>query len=155
MLSMFLFFTTNTMKRLSHPLTSRQTNKKHNALFSKALLASVCIATLSTPGHADDDVWQGEWQAEDTNFSLRVVPAGDRFHVEPVQSLGLNWQASNGVINGKNGTINVQYEGVTAQVMVQLINQRSAIVRPLACQPDYHVICTLVRNQQARFVKQP
>src|SRR5690554_4929096 len=139
MLSTFLFFTTNTMKRLSHPLTSRQTNKKHNALFYKAILASVCIVSSASSSHADEtaheEIWQGEWQAEDTDFSLRVIPAGDSFDVEPLRPLGLNWEASDGVINGKNGTIYVQYQGVTAQVMVQLLNQSNAIVRPLACQP--------------------
>jgi hypothetical protein len=36
---------------------------------------------------------------------------------------------------------------------VQLISDSSAIVRSLSCQPDYHVICTLVQNQQALFIK--
>lgn len=155
MLSTVLFFTTNTIQRLSQALISRKTKKNHNPLFYRAILASACIVASVSSSHADEEVWQGEWQAENTAFSLRVVPVGNHFHVEPVQSLGLDWQASNGVLNGKNGTIHVQYEGVTAQVMVQLITQGSAIVRPLACQPDYHVICTLVRNQQARFIKQP
>jgi len=101
----------------------------------------------------DETVWEGEWQAEDTLFSLRVVPQGSRFIVEPVSSLGLEWTSSNGVINGNNGTINVEYQGVSAQVLVQLISDSSAIVRSLSCQPDYHVVCTLVSNQQALFVK--
>jgi hypothetical protein len=37
--------------------------------------------------------------------------------------------------------------------MVQLTSPSTAIVRSMSCQPDYHVVCTLVRNQQARFVK--
>lgn len=155
MLSTVSFFTTNTIQRLSQALISRKTKKNHKSLFYKAILAGTCVVINVSPSHADEDVWQGEWQAENTGFSLRVVPVGNSFHVEPVQSLGLDWQASDGVLNGKNGTIHVQYEGVTAQVMVQLITQGSAIVRPVTCQPDYHVICTLVRNQQARFIKQP
>ena len=101
----------------------------------------------------DETDWEGEWQVEDTLFSLRVVPQGSRFIVEPVSSLGLEWTSSNGVINGNSGTINVEYQGVSAQVLVQLISDSSAIVRSLSCQPDYHVICTLVSNQQALFVK--
>lgn len=155
MLSTVLIFTTNTILRLSQALISRKTKKNHNPLFYIAMLAIAYISAHGSASYANEDVWHGEWQAENTDFSLRVVPAGDRFYVEPIQSLGLNWHASDGVLNGKNGTIHVQYEGVTAQVMVQLISQESAIVRPLACQPDYHVICTLVRNQQARFIKQP
>jgi hypothetical protein len=101
----------------------------------------------------DETVWEGEWQVEDTLFSLRVVPQGSRFIVEPVSSLGLEWTSSNGVLNGNSGTINVEYQGVSAQVLIQLISDSSAIARSLSCQPDYHVVCTLVSNQQALFVK--
>src|SRR5690554_3919655 len=110
MLSTVLFFTTNTIQRLSQALISRKTKKNHNPLFCKAILASACIVANVSPSHANEEVWQGEWQAENTDFSLRVVPVGNSFHVEPVQSLGLDWHASNGVLNGKNGTIHVQYE---------------------------------------------
>lgn len=106
-------------------------------------------------GHKfDSSAWHGNWQAENTTFILRVLPEGNRFEVEAVQPLGLGWTSSNGIINGNSGTINVEYQGVTALVMVQLISHGSAIVRSMSCQPDYHVVCTLVRNQQALFIKQ-
>jgi len=112
---------------------------------------------LTATAQADDvhpiDVWHGEWSAEDTPFSLRVVPAGNRFTVLPVQPAGLEWTASNGFISGNSGTIDVEYQGASAQVLVQLLSHDTAIVRSMSCQPDYHVICTLVRNQQARFIK--
>lgn len=104
-------------------------------------------------GHFDTSVWEGEWQAENTLFSLRVIPRGSQFVIEPVSSLGLEWTSSGGAISGNSGTINVEYQGVSAQVLVQLISHSSAIVRSMSCQPDYHVICTLVHNQQALFVK--
>ena len=121
------------------------------AVFITAI--NVDAAEINNRLSYDETVWEGEWQAEDTLFSLRVVPQGARFIVEPVSSLGLEWTSSNGVLNGNSGTINVEYQGVSAQVLVQLISDSSAIVRSLSCQPDYHVICTLVSNQQALFVK--
>lgn len=136
--------------------------------FQRLLLTCCCIAAPAL-GIADDttdpltatqvaqfnsSAWDGEWQAENTTFILRVIPEGNRFAVEAVQPLGLGWTSSNGIINGNSGTINVEYQGVTALVMVQLISHSSAIVRSMSCQPDYHVVCTLVRNQQALFNKQ-
>lgn len=107
----------------------------------------------ATAQSAAPSVWQGEWQIEATTFTLRVSTEGNRFFIEPVRPLGLEWTSSNGMIDGNNGTIQVEYQGVSAQVMVQLISDTSAIVRSMSCQPDYHVICTLVRNQQALFLK--
>lgn len=109
--------------------------------------------SLAAERSASDHVWHGEWQAEGMPFILRVIPAGERFTVLPLEPAAIEWQASNGTINGNTGTIDIEYQGVTAQVLVQLQDTVSAIVRPMSCQPDYHVICTLVRNQQARFIK--
>jgi len=123
-----------------------------------AVLSCACVA--ATPFYAaaqtaPHSVWQGEWQIEATTFTLRVSTQGNRFFIEPVRPLGLEWTSNNGMIDGNNGTILVEYQGVSAQVMVQLISDTSAIVRSMSCQPDYHVICTLVRNQQALFIKLP
>ncbi|MDO8907655.1 MAG: hypothetical protein Q7W55_04040 [Pseudohongiella sp.] len=131
--------------------------------FQRLLISCLCMAApaicladdSATQGYSfDSSAWQGEWQAENTTFILRVIPEGNRFAVEPIQPLGLDWTSSNGIINGNSGTINVEYQGVTALVLVQLITHSSAIVRSMSCQPDYHVVCTLVRNQQALFIKQ-
>lgn len=118
---------------------------------SCACLAAMPLAVIaqSTPLSA----WQGEWQVEATLFTLKVSTEGNRFFIEPVRPLGIEWTSSNGIIDGNTGTIQVEYQGVSAQVMVQLISDSSAIVRSLSCQPDYHVICTLVQNQQALFIK--
>ena len=67
--------------------------------------------------------------------------------------MGLQWVARNGIINGDSATIEVEYQGVYGRVLVQLIDASTAVARAMSCQPDYHVICALVRNQQARFTK--
>jgi len=125
------------------------------SLFCAALSCACLVATplTATAQSAPLSVWQGEWQVEATTFTLRVSTQGNRFFIEPVRPLGLEWTSSNGTIDGNTGTIQVEYQGVSAQVMVQLISDSSAIVRSLSCQPDYHVICTLVQNQQALFLK--
>jgi hypothetical protein len=127
-------------------------------LLTARILFIISLAFGATPSFAaensaSDHIWHGEWQAEGMPFSLRVIPAGDRFTVLPLEPAAIGWQARNGVIRGNTGTIDIEYQGVTAQVLVQLQDAVSAIVRPMSCQPDYHVICTLVRNQQARFIK--
>tara|TARA_R100000306_G_scaffold54529_1_gene51797 strand:- start:46887 stop:47348 length:462 start_codon:yes stop_codon:yes gene_type:complete len=99
------------------------------------------------------DVWHGQWLAEGTLFSLELQATDDRFQLLPRTPAGLLWQASEGRINGNSATVDVQYQGVSATVLVQLQSPQSAIARPMSCQPDYHVICTLVSNQQARFIK--
>lgn len=125
--------------------------------FVKSLLilaftvASAQSFTAENP--SNEHIWHGEWQAEGMPLSLRVIPAGERFTVLPLEPAAIEWRASNGIISGNTGTIDIEYQGVTAQVLVQLQDTVSAIVRPMSCQPDYHVICTLVRNQQARFIK--
>lgn len=122
------------------------------------LLAVLMLTvTLATSADADEltdpTTWHGEWQAENTDFTLLVLPSGTNFRLEPLRPAGIEWQAGEGMINGSSGTVEVRYQGVVAQVMVQLTSPETAIVRSMSCQPDYHVVCTLVRNQQARFVK--
>jgi hypothetical protein len=132
-------------------------HRRHPRLLMCAALSCACAATpfYAAGQSAPQSVWQGEWQIEATTFTLRVSTQGNRFFIEPVRPLGLEWTSNNGMIDGNNGTILVEYQGVSAQVMVQLISDTSAIVRSMSCQPDYHVICTLVRNQQALFIKLP
>lgn len=118
------------------------------------LLAALLLATSAKADElTDPNTWHGEWQAENTDFSVLVLPSGESFRLEPLRPAGIEWQAGEGMINGSSGTVEVRYQGVVAQVMVQLTSPETAIVRSMSCQPDYHVVCTLVRNQQARFVK--
>lgn len=103
--------------------------------------------------HGQDGAWGGVWAAEDSPFIIRVIRSGNQFSVESIESMGLQWVARNGIINGDSATIEVEYQGVYGRVLVQLIDASTAVARAMSCQPDYHVICALVRNQQARFTK--
>ena len=157
---------TDTTMRFSEPaLASRlmsgaqphhhRERQRPRSLFCVALICA-CLAAMPLAAFAQSaplSVWQGEWQVEATLFTLKVSTEGNRFFVDPVRPLGIEWTSTNGTIDGNTGTIQVKYQGVSAQVMVQLISDSSAIVRSLSCQPDYHVICTLVQNQQALFTK--
>ncbi|OGT70259.1 MAG: hypothetical protein A3H44_01035 [Gammaproteobacteria bacterium RIFCSPLOWO2_02_FULL_57_10] len=67
--------------------------------------------------------------------------------------MGFIWSNGIGKINGDSATVEVNYQGVVGTILVQLGDGDTAMVRPLSCQPDYHVVCALVQNQQARFVK--
>ncbi|MDT8429794.1 MAG: hypothetical protein RQ757_13645 [Pseudomonadales bacterium] len=97
--------------------------------------------------------WSGIWNAENTLLTIKVWSDGQRFVVDPVETMGLVWNTSNGRINGSSAFIEVEYQGVSARVIVDQIDRDTAVARALSCQPDYHVICALVRNQQARFVR--
>ncbi len=145
-----------TDSRLLTPVTER-TGAAARASVPGMLAALTLAVCASNPATADElsdpDIWQGDWQVQDTDFTLRVLPSGTIFRVEPMRPAGIEWHAGEGMINGSSGTIEVSYQGVVAQVMVQLTSPESAIVRSMSCQPDYHVVCTLVRNQQARFIK--
>jgi len=157
---------TDTTMRFSEPaLASRlmsgaqphhhRERQRPRSLFCVALICA-CLAAMPLAAIAQSaplSVWQGEWQVEATLFTLKVSTEGNRFFIDPVRPLGIEWTSTNGTIDGNTGTIQVEYQGVSAQVMVQLISDSSAIVRSLSCQPDYHVICTLVQNQQALFTK--
>lgn len=97
--------------------------------------------------------WSGIWNAEGSLLTVKVTHLENQLHVEPLESLGHIWRNSVGHINGNSATLEVEYQGVTATVLVQLGEGGTAMVRPLRCQPDYHVVCALVQNQQARFRK--
>jgi hypothetical protein len=104
--------------------------------------------------HEQDSAWPGIWVAEDSPFIIKVIRSGSQFSVESIESMGLEWVARNGIIKGDSATIEVEYQGVYGRVLVQLLDSTTAVARAMSCQPEYHVICALVRNQQARFLKQ-
>lgn len=128
-------------------------------LFICCSLATAATTSADDDGLAeihsfDSSTWAGEWRVENTNFVVRVEPQGNRFVVHPVQPLDMGWNSSNGIINGNSGTINVEYQGVSALAIVRLLSPATAMISALSCQPDYHVVCTLISNQQALFVKE-
>lgn len=140
---------------MSDPRISRKTCHLPTSAIAGLLAGLLLVSPLSTGADelSDPGTWHGEWQAQDTDFTLLVLPSGTNFRLEPLRPAGIEWQAGEGLINGSSGTVEVRYQGVVAQVMVQLTSPETAIVRSMSCQPDYHVVCTLVRNQQARFIK--
>lgn len=101
-----------------------------------------------------ESAWAGVWATQDSPFVIKVTRSGNQFMVESIESMGLEWEAGNGIINGDSATIDVEYQGVYSRVLVQLMDATTAVARAMSCQPDYHVICALVRNQQAQFNKQ-
>jgi hypothetical protein len=95
--------------------------------------------------------WSGIWNAEGSLLTLRVTHHNDQLLVEPLVTMGYEWRNSVGEIKGSSATLDVEYQGVLARLLVQLGDDNTAMVRALSCQPDYHVVCALVQNQQARF----
>ncbi len=95
--------------------------------------------------------WSGIWNADGSPITLRVTHQNDQLNVEPLVTMGYEWRNSIGEIKGNSATLDVEYQGVVARVLVQLGNDNTAMVRALSCQPDYHVVCALVQNQQALF----
>ncbi len=124
------------------------------ALCGLGFLGGVCMFPLGAQAQTDSAQWEGLWQAEGTLFQLRVRALNNTLQIEAVESLGFEWRNSAGQINGNSATFEVEYQGVTATVLVQKNDAVTAIARPVTCQPDYHVVCALVQNQQARFIKQ-
>jgi hypothetical protein len=125
------------------------------ALLRTPLLICLFMPLAVTPNaYANDNhLWSGLWNAEDTLIVIRVIRYENEFIVEPVETMGLTWTTRKGIINGDTATIEVEYQGVIGRVFIQLLDERNAVARALSCQPDYHVICALVHNQQARFLK--
>lgn len=100
---------------------------------------------------ATESRWTGQWLAEGLPLVVQVQSEGGRLEVSPVEAADQTWVTRNGRITGDSATIEIEYQGVTGTALIQLMENGTAIARALSCQPDYHVICTLVRNQQARF----
>ena len=114
---------------------------------------ALAVTCLHAQAQGASSLWSGIWQAQGSPFTLRVTQQNDELYIEPVESLGFIWSNGIGRINGQSAAVEVSYQGVTGTVLIQLGEGDTAMVRPLSCRPDFHIICTLVQNQQARFVK--
>ncbi len=126
-------------------LLTRTTGVMAMALGFPAQMLAQSADAQSTPQ------WSGIWNAEGSLLTLRVTHQNDQLNVEPLVTMGYEWRNSVGEIKGNSATLDVEYQGVVARVLVQLGNDNTAMVRALSCQPDYHVVCALVQNQQALF----
>lgn len=100
---------------------------------------------------ATESRWTGQWSAEGFAFVVQARASADHLQISPVEPPEQGWVTSNGRIREDSATIEVEYQGVTATALIQLMEDNTAIAQTLSCQPDYHFICTLARNQQARF----
>ncbi|MGB4246443.1 MAG: hypothetical protein WBJ75_01895 [Pseudohongiellaceae bacterium] len=125
----------------------------HTAPRVIGFMLCACSLAAAAQTQAPTKSWSGVWQAQGTPFTLRVTRQDDQLHIEPLESMGFIWSNGIGKINGDSATVEVNYQGVVGTILVQLGDGDTAMVRPLSCQPDYHVVCALVQNQQARFVK--
>lgn len=117
------------------------------------LLCSQGVLAAENDGQISRQDWAGVWHTEEPGFRVRVTLDGDSFRVQSLQPATLKWQSRPGPIENDTATVGVEFQGVKARVMVQLTDPGTAMVRTLSCEPDYHVLCSLARNQQARFLK--
>lgn len=99
--------------------------------------------------------WTGQWSAEGLPFTVQVQAHAGSLKISPVAPPDQTWVARNGRISGDSATVEIEYQEVTATALIQLMEDDTAIARALSCRPDYHVICTLARNQQVRFKRLP
>ncbi len=97
--------------------------------------------------------WNGTWIAQGTLFSVAVSVTEGVFKVDQEQSLGFAWSSQPGRVNGDQATLEVQYAGITARLRARLTGQDIAVVEALSCVPEFMVLCTLARGQQAVFVR--
>ena len=139
---------------LNSCLTSIATARLIAAAFLSLLLAGSSALLAQT---VNETTWSGIWNAEGTLFSLRITRIDDHLLIEPLETLGFVWSNSLGRISsgpeGESATVEVDYQGVKGTLLVELGESGTAMVRPVDCQPDFHVVCALVQNQQARFVR--
>ncbi|MGM0633793.1 MAG: hypothetical protein ACQETO_11565 [Pseudomonadota bacterium] len=128
--------------------------RKHLATVSGAVFW-LCAASVQSQQDGETDDWTGQWSAEGLPFVVEARARDDRLAISPVMPTGQGWSTSNGRIGDDSATIEAEYQGVTARILIELVRDDTAIARTVSCRPDYHFVCTLARNQQALFHRQP
>jgi hypothetical protein len=118
-----------------------------------AITASVSDSQTN-PQSARASDWNGVWVADGTLFSLEVVASDSEFNVKEVQSLGFVWTAKSGIVAGNYATVEASYAGATAFITVELKADGTATAWAANCLPEFMVVCALVKNRQATFIKQ-
>ncbi len=101
------------------------------------------------------DVWSGVWSAEGTIFTIKLTNSNNVLNIEPLESLGFDWQTHDGVITGNLGTIIIEFQGATATLGIELLSTTTAMVKLNTCLPEYQVTCLLAKGREARFIKLP
>ncbi len=130
------------------------TPRKHVSALSGAAFW-LCAASAQAQQGAEADEWTGQWSAEGLPFVVEALARDDRLSISPVMPTNQGWSTSNGRIGDNSATIEAEYQGVTARILIELVRDDTAIARTVSCRPDYHFVCTLARNQQALFHRQP
>ncbi|MDF1624107.1 MAG: hypothetical protein P1V33_11635 [Pseudohongiella nitratireducens] len=98
---------------------------------------------------ANEPDWNGYWAIEAFNFMIEVDATTNSFEVIPVLPATLPWTPGVGEIRDGKGYINVEYQGVSANLLVQLTDPDTALVQPINCMPEYHMLCALAQSQRA------
>jgi len=114
---------------------------------------STIEATADPNDTLADPRWDGQWLAEGTLFQISVNVADGMLMVEAVESLGFTWTSEPGEVNGSVARIPVSYAGVNGIVQAELVDATTAVAFAASCLPEFMVVCTLARNQQAVFRK--
>ena len=114
-----------------------------------SVLASIIAFTSLSPLEANDIDWNGYWAIEAFNFMIEVDATANTFEVIPVLPATLPWTPDTGEIRDGKGYINVEYQGVSADLLVELTDANTALVQPVNCMPEYHMLCALAQNQRA------
>ncbi len=97
--------------------------------------------------------WNGTWLAEGTLFSLAVSVEDGVMKVTQVESLGYEWTANDGVVDGNIARVEVFYAGVEGVIQVELIDPNTAVAFAASCIPEFMVVCALSKDRQAIFRK--
>lgn len=116
-------------------------------------LIGVLVTVLFLPSAWADARWEGVWGVEGTLFSIAVRVVDGRLEVSEVESLGFEWRATDGQVQGDSASIRVEYAGATATVKASLQEDGTAVATAANCMPDYLVVCALTRDRMARFVR--
>lgn len=126
----------------------KATKRWHKAGLLSVLASTITFTSLS-PLEANDIDWNGYWAIEAFNFMIEVDATANTFEVIPVLPATLPWTPDTGEIRDGKGYINVEYQGVSADLLVQLTDANTALVQPVNCMPEYHMLCALAQNQRA------
>lgn len=129
---------------------SKHTAVQISKLILTPLLTFMVIYSLNTNrASANETDWNGYWAIEAFNFMIEVDATTRRFEVIPVLPATLPWTPGIGEIRNGKGYINVEYQGVSADLQVQLTDENTALVQPVNCIPEYHMLCALAQSQRA------
>ena len=116
-------------------------------------LLAVLLLISGTVHGADStrNLWNGHWTADAFPIVVRTRASEGALVIEPVRPDGQQWRVTDGRIAQRSATVQAQYRDVIATIRIRLRDENTAIVSAESCEPEFHVICTLARNQQAVF----